>query len=662
MLEAMREIALQFIAEKKANGEIQEELFAWFLRYSEENTDEIFPFLVEGLDNIERVYTISPDKDDPDLVRLTITELSADNRKFFPFSKPSGSQSGQLGPILKRSCKPDKPDKIGPKEKIVNTTYKEWREYSQGDSPAAAYFSDILSVLARKKIDYLGKETVEWMEKKKTMLAYIISRMEEKRTTLLTVRNSHGLWPGESPEYIKHLQNILRKSKYETLATPAVTGSKCNLCKRENISVYSNGMKGAGINFANVDRTGAFFELNSANAWKNFAICGDCADLLYIFKNYAISRKKLECKIAGDNALLVPAYLKQAGIRMNRIMETYAEQLNGATNTHEERILTQLARDESLLNLNIYWVSIGQNIDDMKGAVTDIPPSRLREISKINTAACDWRDPVFPKYGLHDGYKTNLGLNGLKELLKKPGGKKVERINDSKLTASIRRNIACAIFYKKLFNPALFWEEIFKTAHYYMIKAMKDRNSWTLTNEMQRDNKKYYLTFAAWIKSLAFYLYYFKQLEVMTMENELYKPIAGILKPYFSEKSGIDSPEKAFAFILGVLYGRLLTIQGGKGVNVGANALTWLKRLTLKGADLPELYIKTREKLLAYEAESNENVRTIIHELGTLGVQLGDKINLDSVATNYFILLGQSVSADIIPSKNKGETNDRNKN
>jgi hypothetical protein len=31
--------------------------------------------------------------------------------------------------------------------------------------------------------------------------------------------------------------------------------------------------------------------------------------------------------------------------------------------------------------------------------------------------------------------------------------------------------------------------------------------------------------------------------------------------------------------------------------------LPGLKRLTLKGKDLPELYIKTREKLLAYETE-----------------------------------------------------------
>ena len=139
------------------------------------------------------------------------------------------------------------------------------------------------------------------------------------------------------------------------------------------------------------------------------------------------------------------------------------------------------------------------------------------------------------------------------------------------------------------------------------------------------------------------------------MNNNPYQPKADSLKPYFTNESGIDTYEKAFAFILGILYGRLLTLQGAKRINVGANALTWLKRLTLKGNDLPELYVKTREKLLAYEAESNENVRDVIKELGHLGILLGNTIILDNIPTNYFLLLGQSVSSEVIPSKSDKE-------
>ena len=137
----------------------------------------------------------------------------------------------------------------------------------------------------------------------------------------------------------------------------------------------------------------------------------------------------------------------------------------------------------------------------------------------------------------------------------------------------------------------------------------------------------------------------------MDMEKGHFEPEMDSLKPYFGPESGIDTPEKAFSFLLGVLYGKLLQVQGARGVNVGANALSWLKRLTLQGKDLPELYNKTREKLLAYETEKSPEVKTLISEIGRLGVKLGDNIKLNEIQTNYYLLLGQSMTADILPRK-----------
>ena len=92
--------------------------------------------------------------------------------------------------------------------------------------------------------------------------------------------------------------------------------------------------------------------------------------------------------------------------------------------------------------------------------------------------------------------------------------------------------------------------------------------------------------------------------------------------------------------MLGILYGKLMEVQGARGVNVSANALTWLKRLTLKGKDLQELYIKIRSKLLAYETERSAKVRELVSEIGNLGIRLGDRITLDEISTNYYLLLG----------------------
>jgi CRISPR-associated protein Csh1 len=94
-----------------------------------------------------------------------------------------------------------------------------------------------------------------------------------------------------------------------------------------------------------------------------------------------------------------------------------------------------------------------------------------------------------------------------------------------------------------------------------------------------------------------------------------------------------------------------MQIQGAKGVNVSSNALTWLKRLTLTGSDLPELYVKIRGKLLAYNAEGNEALRAVIKEIGILGNKLGDEIKLAQTSCCYFLLLGQSLTVDILPGK-----------
>ena len=121
-------------------------------------------------------------------------------------------------------------------------------------------------------------------------------------------------------------------------------------------------------------------------------------------------------------------------------------------------------------------------------------------------------------------------------------------------------------------------------------------------------------------------------------------------------RTGIDSREKAYAFLLGALFGKLMQVQAARGVNVGANALPWLKRFTLTGRDLPDLYVKIREKLMTYRAESSD-VRVVTEELGELGTSLGTKIDLSQTETGYFLLLGQSLSLTFMPSKGRQTNN-----
>jgi CRISPR-associated protein Csh1 len=166
-----------------------------------------------------------------------------------------------------------------------------------------------------------------------------------------------------------------------------------------------------------------------------------------------------------------------------------------------------------------------------------------------------------------------------------------------------------------------------------------------------------YLTLAGWVRQLARFLSYLRHVGVIMPElQDIYQPQSDQLKPYFTPESAIDSREKAFAFILGVLYGKLLQVQAGRGVNVSANALTWLRRLSLSGRDLAELYVKIREKLLTYGTEGSPAVREVLTELGELGTRLGDRINLDEISTCYFLLLGQSLAVKILPSKDRDDS------
>ena len=219
------------------------------------------------------------------------------------------------------------------------------------------------------------------------------------------------------------------------------------------------------------------------------------------------------------------------------------------------------------------------------------------------------------------------------------------------LMVAITVAIAAAVYHKTQIQSQRFWDEVMETARWWCLQSIENKDGYKSLLYEGKGKKGPYLTAAGWIRHMVWWIYYFRCLEVLEMNDYFFEPEMDSLKPYFGPETGISSPEKAYAFLLGVLYGRVLEIQGGKGVNVGANALTWLKRLTLKGKDLPGLYIKVREKLLAYEAEKSQKVRDLINEIGKLGIKLGDPIELDQTQTNYYLLLGQSMTRTIL----KGE-------
>ncbi len=656
----MRALALDYLV-KEINGLAMNDAEAveWYKQLKHLEPRKLFPYLIEDSGRVDKVYILEPESETG--VRMVVQDVVEQGDGCtpdqLPFIKPPGARSAQIGPVFKRTSD-------GPKEITINTTINRFREIAKTGNPWSDYFSEIIAILEKPILKLADGSNIEWQQKNySNMLSCAIEKIgQQSNTVFLTVRDYQGRLPGSVPEYMEYLMvEKLAGDRYVTKNTPAQENAQCPLCGVSNQTVYPNALKGAGINLLNADRAGRFPGINEVEAWKAFGLCQGCADLLYVYKNHVLKktgpkkdRQPFSSRIAGDMALVIPHYLpgldNRVKRRINRRFQSYFESLETDVEIPEELLLEILKDQEGLLNLDILWAVTGQNIDDVTGMLQHVLPSRLRELSAVNAGAVQWQSPLFPNVTI-EVLQPDLTLRALKTLFQRPGGKKTESLNLARSTIELRRHIAFCLYHKQVIVKERLEEEWLITARSYYNEAISRAEGYKgLLYEGQGKNGPY-LTTAGWIRYFAWWLYYFQEVGVLEKNRVTYEPHMAELKPYFGLESRIDSDEKAFAFILGILYGRLMEIQGARGVNVSANALTWLKKLTLKGKDLPELYIKIRSKLLAYEAEKSAKVRELVNEIGNLGIRLGDRITLDEISTNYYLLLGQSVARDVLKTQ-----------
>jgi CRISPR-associated protein Csh1 len=656
MLNAMRELALLEL--NRRCGRSAASLGEIRARHGE----QLAPLLVEASEKIPRVYLLQACAEHPGEVRLWAEDLDDDKRRRLPFNKPSGAQSPALGPVFKRTSKPKEQPPCGPSLKIQNTTAKEFFTQAGNASPWSDYFQEICAILFQSSVLRYGDalHRLGPDQPNPHALAAAIRLLPEKETVFLSVVDAQGRWPGERAEYQAYLAQALANIKYVTGEAPAHEAVDCPLCGASGVTLYPN-LRGTGLNFANMDRAGAFPGLDTSQAWKGYGLCLDCADLLYVFKNHLLSQQFIG-QVAGDKALLLPSLLGNASGK-RQFLDDWGKYLASLTRgklaSYETDLLDFVqGRDDAHVVLHLLWATFGQVVDEVRGVITDILPSRLRQLDAKNRQANAWRHALKPRYAMEQA-RFDLGLNMLHALFKRPGGRKAASANDSARLFAIKRQLAEALYHGTPLNEAQtgLWREILSTARWYLDEIADSGQPWGLLNEgySEKKNKQtHYWTLAGWLRHLARLLAYLDTTGVLPMDpiTEPFEPTLAALKPYFQPGSGLNSPEKAFAFLLGILYGKVLQVQAARGVNLAANALTWLKRLHLDGRDLPDLYNKVREKLLAYEVEGSAEVRALVQDLGRLGGKtLGDAIALDQTTTCYFLLLGQSVTIDVLPSK-----------
>jgi CRISPR-associated protein Csh1 len=658
MLDLMQNLALCHLW-KELGGKkpIPINLREWFIREKLNDPGQFFSFLVEPAGKIEKYYALSQDSENENCAILEsadIGSIKGNSAIILPFNKPSGPKSPQIGPVIKRSYSRQKG--AGPVLTTINSTLKRFKTISESNTKWANYFEEAFRVFDCNTVIYSEKI----YDCKYNSFHTAIEIIPETKPVFLILKTAEGKLPGEVPEYTQYLSSMLDADvKYAIAKAKPVQTDECPCCGKKKVKVYPAGLSKAGLNIFNIDREGAFPNITNKNAHLSYSICEDCADLLYIYKFHV--NENFITSLAGQESLMIPELYITPSL-LNKFLDSYQSYLDYLTECPEKAILVEkkklvklLKNEKAICSIDIIWSNEslkGQDIKKISGRITDVLPSRLRHIEEFNSAFLKQVSPIFPKHRL-DEFVFDLNFSFLEMLFKRPGGKKANKINKSRKLIELKRHLVETIYKKKIMPEKRLWEEIIITANWYIVSLFEKAKPEIDCLYEGFDKKKNKPNLASWVKYLAMTLSYLNFMEVMkSMENQrTYFPEMEKLQKYFSDDCGINSNEKAFAFILGVLFGRVMQIQGAKGVNVNANALTWLKRLTLSGKDLPELYVKIREKLLAYDAEKSEILRAIIKEAGQLGNILGDNIILSQIPCCYFLLLGQSISVDLFPTK-----------
>lgn len=658
MLEAMSQLALDFLREQ-LKADKDRDPWEWYIGVREEQPGLLFEYIVEATWNSTspNFYVLRDSHTEDGKAVLEQRELTDGTSSKLPFVKSVGPNAGPIGPVIKRTYTPDKG--AGPSKNTNHKAIKNFLENSQSGEVWSDYFKQCLNTLNQRRIEFQGK-TID-LRDHETVLDFAVENIPERQTALLTILDGKERLPGEVPEYITYLNTVLAEKKYSTKRVLPREEAACSLTDL-HVTVYPNALIGAGLDISNTKRVGVFPGLDDQEAWKKFPLSAASADLLYIFSFHV--RERFMGQVAGERALLLPYTTltspEQRLKFMQRSRDDYVPNVgNSDILARQEKKLERLANEEGVVtSITILWADFGQKLENVRGIVTDVLPSRLKEMSVASKNLHRDSSAPFPEYPIDTD--LDIAFNQLGQLLKRPGGKRTEKANSGARLFDLRRDIAANAYHGRNIPTERFWEEIRVISEAYLIDALKSGSFGLIYEGQGKNGKSNYLTMAGWVRHVCKFIYFLRRLEVYPkMDAWRYEPHNERLTEFFVDsdgRTGIDSPEKAYAFLLGALFGKLIQVQARRGVNVGSNALTWLRRLTLSGRDLPELYVRVREKLLTYGTESSANVREVIEELGYLGRTLGMDIRLNQTEAGYFLLLGQSLNRTIMPKTEKTDT------
>ena len=573
-------------------------------------------------------------------IKFQIETVSDDDWKYL-FLK-TASQGTYITPTWKES-----------QSKLKKTVERLIKE-SKGKENVADWVQNVVKIYTSEEVE-VGELDKEGKLEKKPFFETVEWAKKTKKINVFSVK-INGKYNAEIKELLDFALTNKPRIIYQTDKVKSInsSGIKCSLCHTE-AELFPNVLSGVGINIANVDKPGFFPGVASENAGKAFPICAPCAEALYVAKFHVFSN--LRQNISGHQALIIP-HLVESEDKSEALEIVTSDfgrlrrDISGAERT-EAGILKDLAENKGIATITFIIGDVGgQSVENIRKVIPDVLPSRLSEISnaieEINKMHEDypfkhpWKSKYSPLNGNLRIVRDILGMPGYR---KPPAGKR----SPFKASSVNSLDLLSAIFLKREYPLKALLAEFSSKLSYDFLGALSDDDKNKPIYSI-RDN----------IANMVHSLLFLDKIGVIEMEtgknfvskyiekHEGLKPLNGFLN---EEARGLETEEKQYAFLVGLLFGKLVRIQLAR--QVSANALRWLKGLQISPQDLMDIFVKTKSKLDDYSTPKtawSEEMRGVAEAIGALGADIKEW-DISRKEIPYYLCLGQSLSGYYLPRK-----------
>lgn len=332
----------------------------------------------------------------------------------------------------------------------------------------------------------------------------------------------------------------------------------------------------------------------------------------------------------------------------------YRKDLQGIERS-EKNILKDLSQNESISTVTFVIGEVsGQSIKNIRKIIPDVLPSRLSEISKaidetnnINKSYSNehpWK--VLDQQPMDGSLRIIRNVLGMPKYMKPSTGKRAP----FKAMHVDSLDVLSAIFLEGKYPLKDLITEFSAKLSYDFLGAHSDEAKvYSIRSNMSK---------------MIFFISFLRRAGVIELENgknfvskylEKHDGLKSLNEFLNIEARGLNTKEKEYTFLLGMLLGKLVSIQMAK--QVSSSALKWLKGMQLSQQDLMEIFVKTRSKLDDYSIPKSawsDEMRGVAEAIGALGSDI-ERWDLSRNEIAFYLCLGQSLSGYYLPSKKKDD-------